>query len=344
MVKDFSVFDFSYIPERPFMREEARVIIDAILRYAQTGIAKNLALFGSRDCGKTLLVRYLTKELHDSHGLTMLYCNVRNHNTSFKILAYLLDLRVRGASFDELVASFRERYPAKVVVVLDEIDFMSSKDRYMEILYRLSRSSNNYMLILLSNNPKLIRAMDPSTRSTLQPDALHFRDYDASEIREILESRATQGLKSYREEDLGKIAALTTRDTNSDVRVAIKTLFYAATESETSIEKAFERAGRDIVVDVVEDLNERCLTILEGIRRAKSDFAKNAFKRYQELSSALGETPFSYAHFLNNLGYLQSCGLLILVSTKVERCYTYRIHLLPNPDIIAETFSRRFLQ
>ena len=170
-IKDFFVFDFSYIPERPFMRREARSIIDAILRYAQTGIAKNLALFGSRGCGKTLLVRYLAKELQENDGLTILYCNVRNHNTSFKILAHLLGLHSRGASFDELFARFQESHTGRVVIILDEIDFMSPKDRHMEILYRLSRSHGNYMLILLSNNPRLIRTMDPSTRSTLQPEA-----------------------------------------------------------------------------------------------------------------------------------------------------------------------------
>ena len=62
-VKDFSVFDFSYIPEHPLMRAEGKILIDALLRYDHTGIPKNLALFGSRGSGKTLMVRYLSKEL-----------------------------------------------------------------------------------------------------------------------------------------------------------------------------------------------------------------------------------------------------------------------------------------
>ena len=182
VVKDFSVFDFSYIPAEPLMREEAKNIIDALLRYDHSGIPKNLAVFGSRGSGKTLMMRYLAHELRAETSLNLLYCNVRNHNTSFKVLAQLLRAQARGASLDELFLRFRQKYPKKTVVVLDEIDLMSPKDRHMEILYRLSRSRNNYMVILLSNSPRLMQVIDPSSRSTLQPEVTHFRNYDAGHI------------------------------------------------------------------------------------------------------------------------------------------------------------------
>ena len=83
-VKNYTVFDFNYIPDQPLMRDEAKTIIDAILRYAHTGIPKNLAIFGSRGSGKTLMMRYLAQELHGDNTVTILYCNIRNHNTSFR--------------------------------------------------------------------------------------------------------------------------------------------------------------------------------------------------------------------------------------------------------------------
>ena len=39
-IQNFDVFDFNYIPEKPLMREEVKPVIDALLRYQQTGIAK----------------------------------------------------------------------------------------------------------------------------------------------------------------------------------------------------------------------------------------------------------------------------------------------------------------
>lgn len=341
-IKDYSVFDFNYIPEQPLMRNEARIIIDAILRYEHTGIPKNLALFGSRGSGKTLMVRYLAQELQADHTVTTVYCNVRNHNTSFKILANLLRAPIRGASLDELFTRFRATYPGKTVVVLDEIDTMSPKDRTMEILYMLSRASNNYMVILLANSPRVLQTMDASTRSTLQPETIHFKNYDANEILEILAERARQGLTQYHNEELQRIAALVTKHTNSDVRVAIKSLFYLASEPELDVDRAFGRANKDVVVDVIHDLNDRCLLILESARRSQTGFVREVYARHKSLSESAGEIPFSYTHFYNHLSYLQSCGLILLIATKVGRAYTNRIRLLFDPEVEAATFKARF--
>lgn len=51
-IKDFAVFDFNYIPEKPLMREEAKPVIDALLRYQQTGIANNMLILGSLDAAR----------------------------------------------------------------------------------------------------------------------------------------------------------------------------------------------------------------------------------------------------------------------------------------------------
>jgi Cdc6-like AAA superfamily ATPase len=198
------------------------------------------------------------------------------------------------------------------------------------------------MVILLSNSPRLMQAIDPSARSTLQPAILHFRNYDADQLYRILRARAEQGLHAHCEEDLSKIAALTRRNTNSDVRVAIKCLFYKATEPSLDVDSAFEQASRDVVVDVVRDLNDKCLIILESVRRSTGRFVKDVYRCYKRLSDAAGETPFSYMHFYNNLSYLQSCGLIILVAARVARTYTNRIRLLADAEVVADAFKQRF--
>ena len=80
------------------------------------------------------------------------------------------------------------------------------------------------MAILLSNNPKFITGLDESIRSSLQPEIIHFRSYNAIELQEILTDRAQIGLKSVPVKIINEIAAMTVKNTNSDVRVAIKTL------------------------------------------------------------------------------------------------------------------------
>ncbi len=161
--------------------------------------------------------------LDEQDQLQFVYVNCRYHNTSYKILAYLLGIQARGRTLEELWQRFTGQYPGKVVFILDEIDMLSEKDKQKEILYRISRSANNYMAVLLSNNPKFLQLLDESTLSSLQPEITYFKHYNAPEIEQILRQRAQAGLKSLPEEPIRQIAALTVKNTHSDVRVALKT-------------------------------------------------------------------------------------------------------------------------
>ena len=62
----------------------------------------------------------------------------------------------------------------------------------------------------------MLKQLDAATRSTLQPEPVHFGNYDAEQIRFILRGRAQRGLYSWEEADLAQIAALTTSRTNAD--------------------------------------------------------------------------------------------------------------------------------
>jgi len=341
-IRDFKVFDFNYIPRKPLMREEVKPVIDALLRYKQTGIANNVLILGSRGSGKSVLTRYLMKVLSEKAQLDFAYANCRQHNTSFKILASLLGLRPRGCSLDELWHKFEDTHPGKTVFVLDEVDLMSDKDKHKDILYLVSRSPSNYMAILLSNNPKFLNPLDESIKSTLQPEIVHFSSYNALEIESILTERAKVGLKAIPKRAIREIAAMTAKNTNSDVRVAIKTLYLWALEPDVPLNDHFEKARRDITFDVVKDLNDKNLLILRAAFSQQDSFVKEVYETYRRISTQFNEEPFSYVHFYSNLSYLQSLGLILLVSTKVNRTYTNRIRLTFDPGILATTWQRRF--
>jgi len=341
-IQDFAVFDFNYIPREPLMREEVKPVIDALLRYRQTGIANNILVLGSRGSGKSVLARYLMDALKEAGQLQFVYANCRQHNTSFKILAAALGVRPRGRSLDELWQCFEDSTHGRVALVLDEVDLISDKDRRKDILYLASRSAKNFMLILLSNNPKFANSLDESTRSTLQPEIVHFRNYNALEIARILIDRARTGLRVPPGGAIDEIAALTAHNTNSDVRVAIRTLYLWALEPDVSIKEHFEKARRDIVFDVIRDLNDKNLMILKASLGPHEGFVKQVFDAYSRISLQLHEEPFSYVHFYSNLSYLQSLGLILLMSTKVNRTYTNRIQLAFDPAILETIWQTRF--
>jgi len=327
LVKDFSVFDFSYIPNEPIMREEAKYLIKELTRFDISGIPTHLAVIGAKGSGKTLTLKYLQGLLNSESRLNVIYANCREHNTTFKIFAHLLGVQARGASLSELYDRFCQEHPGKTVVLLDEIDLMSAKDKNREILYLLSRSKNPYMVIMLSNNYRFLRDLDLSTKSTLQPVSVYFKNYDAAQIHNILIQRAKQGLHKWDDSKLSQIAALTTKKTNSDARVAIKTLFYSVTKDSDDIENCFEKARKDIVFDMIHDLSDPNLMILQAIATSKSDFAKEIYQRYRRISMKHSEVPFSYVYFYSNLSCLQSMGLVALIATKVGRTYANRVML-----------------
>jgi Cdc6-like AAA superfamily ATPase len=342
LIQNFDVFDFNYIPDKPLMREEVKPVIDALLRYQQTGIANNVLILGSRGSGKSVFAKYLMKVLSQQGQIDFAYANCRKHNTSFKILAFLLGLRPRGCSLDELWQKFTDSTKGKIVFILDEVDLMSDKDKHKDILYLISRSPNNYMAILLSNNPKFLNPLDESIKSTLQPEIVHFANYNALEIDKILMDRARTGLKSLPKRIIREIAAMTVKNTNSDVRVAIKTLYLWALEPDVTLKDHFEKARRDIMFDVVKDLNDKNLLILKAALSRQDGFVKDTYETYRRISAQFNEEPFSYVHFYSNLSYLQSLGLIILISTKVKRTYTNRIQLTFDPGIFAATWKARF--
>jgi len=341
-IRNYEVFDFNYVPEKPLMREEVKPVIDALLRYQQTGIANNVLILGSRGSGKSVLTRYLMKLLADAGGLSFVYVNCRQHNTSFKILAHALGVRPRGCSLDELWPRFEDAHRGRTIFVLDEVDLISEKDKHKDIFYLISRSAANYMAVLLSNNPKFLNTLDESIKSTLQPEIVHFRNYDATEIEQILLGRAKVGLTTIPDSVLGQIAAMTTKSTNSDVRVAIKTLYLWAFEPEAGLRTHFEKARRDIMFDVIKDLNDRNLLILKAVLDRSGGFAKDVYETYRRTSAQVHEEAFSYMHFYSNLSYLQSLGLIVLISTKVQRTYTNRIQLTFDPSILRTIWTMRF--
>jgi Cdc6-like AAA superfamily ATPase len=339
-IQNPQVFDFNYIPPAPLMRAELRPVIDALVRYEKTGVANHLLIVGSRGCGKTLSLLYLRK-LFQERNLKLLYVNCRVENTSYKILARLLGVRARGISFSELAERFGDAHPTRTVVLLDEIDLLSDKDKNKNILYFLTRSENNYMAVLLSNNPKWASTLDESIQSTLQAEQIYFRPYTAWELRQILGQRAKDGLESASDEVLAKISALTTKYTNSDARVALKTLYYWAVEPKTSLEDNFQKARRDLVVEVVRNLNDKSLLILRAAGAAEKP-VKEVYESYRRLCRQHKEVPFSYVHFYSNLAYLQSLGLILLISTKIRRSYTKLLQLTFPEDVLDAVWRYRF--
>jgi len=72
-------------------------------------------------------------------------------------------------------------------------------------------------------------------------------------------------------------------------------------------------------------------------------FAKKVFGAYIDIAKRNSEKSCSYVHFYNQLSYLQSLGLIMMLSTKINRTYANRISILCNQEIIKEVYRLRFI-
>jgi len=107
-------------------------------------------------------------------------------------------------------------------------------------------------------------------------------------------------------------------------------------------EQHFECARRDILRDVIGDLNDKNLLILKAAIEDPEKYVKAVYQRYRQLSLEFREEPFSYVYFYSNLSYLQSLGLILLISTKVRRAYTNRVQLLFDMEVFRSIWQARF--
>lgn len=343
VIKNPNIFDFNYIPKGVFIRKEAKVIMDSIVKFDGLKAPFNLLIYGSRGSGKTVLLKYLMNYLKTKNKTPTAYINCRLNNTTFKILSALLERNGRGLGTHELYQALRKVH-SRLVVILDEVDLLSDREKNRDILYFLSRSEKKYMVILLSNNPSFYNKIDLSTKSTLQLEKMHFRNYNAEEVYEILKSRCKEGLKQYRYEDLRKISALTSKESNGDIRIAIKTLQYTVTTKYDRIETNFEKAREDIYFDLLFNQSDQIILILKAIQSTREKLVKIVYTTYKKLCRAHTESAFSYMHFYNNLSYLQSMGLILMIATKVHRGKSNSIELLFDEGILKQIFSQRFLK
>ena len=210
------------------------------------------------------------------------------------------------------------------ILVLDEIDRLSGKDRILYALSRLNSSLENarISIIGISNNLNVLNDLDPRTRSSLSPEEIVFHPYNADQLRDILKERAKEAFFDGVVDDavISLCAAYAAKE-HGDARRALELLRVAGEiaerEAQTRIEEehvrmAIQKIERDRVLLTVKNLPQHAKILLQIVLSHEGDFICTGplYEKYRSRALSLGIQPLTLRRVNDILNELDSLGLI----------------------------------
>ena len=337
----------SYQPETIEEREEEiDQYMDALQPVVDGWEPNNIFLYGNTGVGKTAVTDYLLDQLredvsdYEDVNLSVISLNCKTLNSSYQVAVELVNkLRPNGgeisstgypqqAVFKKLYAEL-EDIGGTILLVLDEIDAIGDRD---ELLYELPRArANNNLddakvgLIGISNDFKFRDQLDPRVQDTLCERELQFPPYDAPELENILQSRASIAIVDDAIKDgvLKFCAALAARDSGS-ARQALDLLRLAGEIAENNdrdaitedhVEAARSRLEQERVEEGMRELTTHGrLALLAVVSKAEKDETpcrtRDIYEEYLTLCESSDTDSLAQRSVHNHLSDLRMLGIL----------------------------------
>jgi len=249
--KDESKLDINYVPSRLPHRDAQLSLLNHFFRsFVETPgkMTQRVLITGKVGTGKTVLSQHfglqIMKEAHEKKAnLYYVHVNCRECKGSlFMILQQVIskfhpNFPRRGYSATEILQMLIRVLDAKnafVVLVLDEIDALI-RNEGSDPLYNLSRIQEGRLnapqrlsLICILREIEYLDMLDSSTRSTLQCNIIHLKEYSKNQIRDILNDRVSMAFiqSAVSSSVLDFIAELASSE-GGNVRYAIELLWRA---------------------------------------------------------------------------------------------------------------------
>jgi len=290
----------------------------------------NSLLYGFSGTGKTACMEYKLNELESSAenygdlNVKTVYQNCDGLNSSYQVAVALANqmlpeseqLPKSGLAQDDVFERLFDQIDELgtqsndvtdyVVIVLDEIDNVGSKDR---IIYQLPRARDmgrveqvRLCAIGISNEIAYKEKLNADSESSFRQKDITFKKYNARQLEKILWQRTEKAFKPDAiDESAVKRASAVAAKLGGDARYALDLLHKAGIKakttgddvvSDTHVEVAQEEKERDRISEVIDDLSKHeKLTLaalvyeeLEGNAPIKRN---DLYPRYKEFASSL---------------------------------------------------------
>ncbi len=367
--KNKEALSISYEPERIFHRDEQIELLSRILApVLRKEKPSNIFIYGLTGTGKTLVTRYVTKQLvrvaeKYSIPLNVLEVNCKLKkvaDTEYRLLAHLCSLLGKsvpatGLPTDEVYKTFFnlvECCGSHIILILDEVDALVKKTGD-ELLYNLTRIAshgikNKITLIGISNDLSFMDWLDARVRSSLSEEEVIFPPYNAKQLRDILEERASIAFNPGKISDaaIAKCAALAAQE-HGDARRALDLLRVAGELAERNndgrveeahVDLAEERLDLDRMVEATKTLPKQSMLVLYSIltllRKNEMVLTGDVQRFYESVCKMLMMKPLTQRRVSDIIAELDMLGLInAAVISKGRYGRTREITLSVSPTI-----------
>jgi len=153
---------------------------------------------------------------------------------------------------------------------------------------------------------------DESVKSSLQPNYIAFHEYNADEIREILNMKVEESLNKYNPDPLGLLSAMLVSEYRSDARIGIRALEWDG----DSVRTALKQAYMEVKGETLKNLGDRNLLILAALIKNQDT---NRVHSEVSASNNILLRGVSKSTFFQSVNYQQNLGLITLIKKKIGR-------------------------
>ena len=284
----------------------------------------NMLLYGPAGTGKSLIIGAVTQQIIDlceskgeRFGVVDINCQPINtlDQAVYELVQTVASDVGAPVGVPETGVSTKRKYRRlyelindyydSVIFILDEIDLLvgrraNDEPAHSKLLYQLSRASNTseiegrVSVAALTNDPKFMQEIDGRAESSFNPRDVYFPDYDATQLREILDNRRDAFREDALEDGVIPLVAAFAAQSHGDARKAID-LFRGAGDL------ADERGDGEVTEDHVRESQEeidkdRSLKLVEGLTMQKkvSLYATAAVASYSNQSRSSVPSPVGF--------------------------------------------------
>lgn len=318
----------------------------------------NVLAYGPSGTGKSLIVNRVLNEYQDAlaeqgDDLAIIQMNCEWLQSNFQACEKLAENASRLEKVDESVSvnglsthkaltkaiEMVDEYYDALVVVIDEVDLLvnpfkaeDDEPTFSALLYQLSRMNDlvgfkEMSVVALTNQPDFMRELDGRAESSFNPRDVHFADYDANQLREILYNREDAFLDGVLDDEVIPLAAAIAAQDHGDARKAVDLLRTAGDiavnrggemVTKDHVRKSQDEVEKDRILDLAKGYSSSKKTVLLAISITQA-WSKRDIELipspvvkevYEYLCTLLEQEPKSRDSVLRYTGEFETNGLL----------------------------------